>query len=168
MKIEALAEIEATIQRYSKDSNQIGNYNELYEEYRLPLSRTYWSKGWYFLTFKPFNKTYEEDPSWYNEKLIRKVYDRFRPMAKLMWLTRETEATKTHVNLLIYTDKDISKYNDSIFFNKAKVFCVGIVAQDRFNIFNYIFKESKNRWFYYHTDYKYFDREEKISTPDRI
>lgn len=155
-KIEALAEIEAYTTRTLTDYDIICSvyHDQLYRSYPNVTS-------WYYLTFKPMDKPYQEDYDWFRLKQIKKVYDKFRPLCQIMWLTRETQETKIHINLLIYSDHDLSSWNDKIFHNKCKVWCKQIPCIDRFAVFKYIFKEAKTRDYPHGLDYKFFDRLEK-------
>lgn len=154
-KTAALAEVEA-------------NYNTLKAYYYPLLGRTYWTKGWYYLTFKPLDIPYAEDLKWYEINAIKKLYDKFRPLSKIMWLTREITATKIHINMLIYSESDLTKFHDKILYHKVKVYSTPVEYLGRFKVFDYIFKESKERYFMYGDDYKFFDREETTCRPDRL
>lgn len=167
-KAEALAEAEAKLSNSILIDRQLTSFDMLKIYYGPYIGRTYWTDGWYFLTFKPLDIPYAEDKKWFETKAIRKYYDKFRPKAKMMWLTRETESSKIHVNMLIYSTEDLSKFHDKILFHKVKVYSNKIVYTDRYKIWDYIFKEAKDREFYYSVDYKFFDREEITRTPDRV
>jgi len=167
MKAEALAEAEAKLSNSFSDRS-LTSFDALKIYYGPYIGRTYWTEGWYYLTFKPLDIPYAEDRQWFEIKAIKKYYDKFRPLAKMMWLTRETASAKIHINLLIYSSSDLMKFNDKILYHKVKVYCTKLPYTDRYKVFDYIFKEAKTREFYYSLDYKFFDKEEKISTPDRI
>jgi len=158
-KTEALAEVEAYTNYIDHLKSLNTDYDIIWSCYKDQLSRSYPDPlGWYYLTFKPMDKPYETDFEWFKLKQLHKVYDKFRPLCKIMWLTRETEETKIHINLLIYSEHDLTDWHEKIFFNRSKVWCKQIPCIHRFTVFKYIHKEAKIREFKYNLDYKHFDR----------
>lgn len=121
------------------------------------LTRTYESPfKWYFVVFKPFNRAYERDPAYFKHKGLSKCRDLFkRPEAIL--LTKETQATKVHVNALVCTSQDLLSKHQSAYCNKYKLHVSKLEQPtDRHRVLDYITKESLSRTFELYRDYIYY------------
>lgn len=117
------------------------------------VHRTYENAKWYFVVFNPFNKTYGKDPDWYKFKGIDKCRRRFKNY-EFMILTREIDAAKVHINLLICSKQDLRPYDKSVYCNKYKL-CVQRcdTLGDRLSVLVYMQKEAQKRTFKQYLDY---------------
>lgn len=124
------------------DSKPDFNYNDNYSE----------NSSWYFLTFKPYNDQYNKNKAWYEFKGIDYVR-KLLPKGKYL-ITRETESTKIHINVLISTETDLKTWHDKAG-RKYKIWCNRLADQvhDCVTIYDYITKESQTRTFNKFLDY---------------
>lgn len=109
---------------------------------------------WYFLTFKPFNSTYEKNIEFYSiggfdhcRKKVGKV--------RTLIMTREINAAKIHINMICVSDRPLSDLLHEKKTNRYFIYCQE--CTDRQDTFKYIIKESKQRYFYKFKDYVYQD-----------
>lgn len=120
------------------------NYHNIVYDYYYIVERTYEQPfKWYFLTFKPFNKGYESDPAFYAKKGIDHCRKKIGKVTAYL-ITREIKATKIHINALVCSDRDLSKLHEQKT-NKYFIYCEQV--KNRFQVFDYIFKESRERYF---------------------
>lgn len=134
------------------------NYHNIAHDYRYIIERTYEAPlKWYFLTFKPFDKGYAKDTAWYQKKGIDHCRDKIGKAGKAhaYYLTRETKATKTHINALVLSESDLSKLHEKKT-NKYFIYCEAV--NDRFKVFDYIFKESRERYFNQYIDFAIYSK----------
>lgn len=131
------------------------NYHSICYDYYYIVSRTYEKPfKWYFLTFKPFDKGYIKDNLFYQKKGIdhaRKKIGR----VEAYYITREIKATKTHINALVCSDRDLSGLHEKKT-NKYFIYCEEV--KNRFDVFEYIFKESKERYFNKNIDFAIYSK----------
>lgn len=118
------------------------NYNDSYAHF----------SRWWFLTFKPYNDSYQKDTTWYQKKgldYVRKLLPKGRYL-----ITREIDSEKVHINVLISTDKDLKDWHDKAG-RKYKIWCKPLDDQchDRVTIYDYITKEALTRPFEKYSDY---------------
>lgn len=116
-------------------------------------NRTYESMKCYYLVFKPLNRPYEIDPEWFKFKSL----DRCRKLLKCSdyFLTREINATKVHINALVYSTRDmVNEFHEKTRLNKFFIHCEELKTKEhRDNVLNYITKESSTREFLKYRDY---------------
>lgn len=126
--------------------------------WRTILDRSYEGSKWYFVCFKPFNKAYEKNKEWFAIKGLdhcRKLFK--RPQAYL--LTRETDATKVHINALVCTSQDVTSLHETSYCNKYKLHAVELLTKgDRRRILTYITKEMVSRTFIKYLDFLTYSR----------
>lgn len=126
----------------------------------LPLLAPSYEKPhvWYFLVFKPYDRAYNKDPAWFQVKGL----DRCRKILKrqaVHILTRETDATKTHINMVCCTDQDILVFHEKDLANKYKIHAQVLKDYaDRENATTYMFKEELKRPFINYLDYIKYSR----------
>ncbi len=107
---------------------------------------------WFYLTFKPFNSTYEK----YNDFYQTKGFDHCRKKLGKVGayiITREIRARKTHINILCVTTRDLSKELHEKKTNKYFIYCQESIS--RHDTLHYILKESKERYFKEYKDYTF-------------
>jgi len=104
---------------------------------------------WYLITFKPFNKNYERDLDFYKNK----CFDHCRKKVgtvKAYVMTREVDAAKVHVNMLVCTDRLLEPLLHEKQTNRYFIYCQE--CKNRHDAYEYIIKESHTRMFYKHKD----------------
>lgn len=121
----------------------------------LFLNRSYEDEDLYFLVFKPFNKTYKDNISFYNKKALDAIRKNFNNTGVYdYFISREINATKTHFNALLYSKQDmVSMYDGKNRLNRFRVRCTKIPKLDRFRVMNYITKEARLRPFLHYIDF---------------
>lgn len=121
------------------------------EHMRNLIKRTYEVPyKWYYIVFKPFNKTYSKDPAWYQYKSMDYCRKFFR-LPRVLIQVKEEIAAKTHVHALVCTDqKMIDGYNMTKY--KLSVSELSDIG-DRIRTLDYLIKESLNRQFIIYKDY---------------
>lgn len=133
------------------------NYHSICYDYYYIVNRTYEEPfKWYFLTFKPFDKPYMKDPLFYQKKGIEHCRKKVGTVQAYFY-TREIIAEKVHINALILSKTDISKLHEKQT-NKYYIYCQTIPNIDRFKVFDYIFKESRERYFNKYIDFAIYSK----------
>lgn len=103
----------------------------------------------YYLVFKPFDKGYDPDFIAYDH-IIRKL-----GALEDYIITREINATKVHYNVMAWSTRDLTKLNDGQT-NKYKISSQLVKTYlDKYTVYDYCFKESKERYFHHYLDYVY-------------
>lgn len=140
------------------------NEIEVYSEINPLIKRSYEKCKAYFLTFKPFNGTYETDPNYYQVRALDAVVCKLKPHCSLIIATREMlDCAKTHINIFCQSNIDlVSKYHEKTSHNKFKIYCKEV--EDKYKVIDYILKESKRRYFIKNQDYRIFDPYKSTST----
>ncbi len=110
---------------------------------------------WYFLTFKPFNSTYHDNYGWYQNKCLDHCRKKLGKVEAYI-MSRETEATKTHVNILCVTSRDLEQELMDKKTNRYYIYCKESIC--RHDCLRYIFKESKSRNFKQYKDYVFHSK----------
>lgn len=112
---------------------------------------------YYYLTFKPFNESYEKFFDWYQNRMVDNIFKRYKKNSTYLFITKETQAAKIHCNLLIETKNDLLKELDKNIFNKVKIHVQKVKHgyHNRRAIVNYMTKEAKERPFEYYKDFVY-------------
>lgn len=132
--------------------NLMSDYNKVLSELHYITDRSYEHPyRWFFLTFKPFNKTYSKYHDFYQKKGLDHCRLYIRKHVKSYIMTKEIDATKTHINALVVSDKDLLSLLHEDKTNKYFIFCEECI--DRHNTLKYIIKESHTRYFYKFKDY---------------
>lgn len=117
------------------------------------IRRTYEDGQWFFMTFKPYDKAYEKDKDWFQVKGMDSCRRKVGKVSTGIY-TRETEATKTHINCLVHSHQSLLHLDGSSMSNKYKIFCTEAPTQfDRVQILAYITKEENHRTFTKYLDY---------------
>lgn len=142
---------------YSNGTFKMPNYNMMSNYFRLindisHIVRRSYEKPfkWYFLTFTPFNSTYEKNLEWYQTKCIDHCRRKLGKVEAYI-MTREKKATKTHINILCVTTRDLRKELDGAKTNRYYIYCKESIC--RHDCIRYILKESKTRYFKEYIDY---------------
>lgn len=109
---------------------------------------------WYYLVFSPMNKPYEADPEWFEFKGLDKVRSKYSNYLAYI-ATRETKATKTHINLLILTQQDLLKQNGKKCFHKYHIHAqkLGLSPNNRDAVLSYMTKEFQTKYAVKYLDY---------------
>jgi len=108
---------------------------------------------WYLITFKPFSKNYERDLAWYKYK----CFDHCRKKVgkvKVCVMTREINAAKIHVNMLVCSDRPLESLLHEKQTNKYFIYCQECIS--KYDSYEYIIKESHQRVFKHNIDYQYY------------
>jgi len=139
---------------YSMPNNCLfRNYQLIYDKLRYIVDRTYEDPfKWYFITFKPFNNTYEKNIDFYTHKGIDHCRKKLGKVDAYIF-TRETDAMKTHINCLCVSNRDLSNLLHEKKTNKYFIYCKE--TDDRTAVLKYILKEAKHRRFEQFIDYTY-------------
>lgn len=138
------------------ESEAITKWYNTYAYIQQLSKRSYESPfRWYFVIFKPFNKSYSKDRDWFMHKSLDSTRKYFKKPRVLIG-TKEIEAAKVHVNWLVCTDqKLVDGRNTSR--HKLKVIELGDIG-DRRRILDYILKEASLRQFQEYKDYIIYPR----------
>lgn len=135
------------------------NYHQCMRDVMPYLRRCYESPiNCYYLVAVPLCAKYEKNKALYTNKCLDLVRKSFKDPEDYV-LTREVNATKVHVNVLIWTKEDVVKR-----FHQKVVGKYGYHVQvvphisDRIRVMEYMFKEAKTRNFYKYIDYVYVQR----------
>lgn len=120
------------------------------------VDRTYEIPKWYYIVFAPFNEAYRKDTSWYASKGLDKCRQKFNhPSAYI--LSRETQATKIHINALVATTENLNRYHEKNYTSKYKMHVQELKSlADRLKVFEYMMKERHVREFHKYMDYLFF------------
>lgn len=115
----------------------------------------------FFLVFKPFNKNYE--PTYDGMDHIRKKLS--KTVYSDLIITREIKATKVHYNVMVWSaDNFLSLLGTHT--NKYKIYCVPFKeGKDKYQIHDYIVKESKSRPFKLYEDIYIYSNYKTLTTP---
>lgn len=133
------------------------NYHSICYDYYYIVNRTYEEPfRWYFLTFKPFDKPYEKDPVFYHKKGLEHCRKKVGK-TEAYFYTREIKASKVHINALVLSSSDLSILHEKQT-NKYFIYSVQIPNMDRFKVFDYIFKESRERYFNKYIDFAIYSK----------
>lgn len=117
------------------------------------IQRSYEGGKWYGLTFKPYNTAYDKDKDWFQVKGMDSCRRKLGKIKAGVY-TREIDATKTHINAMVFSEKDLAQLHDSSMSNKYKIFSTLLSGQlDRQNWLTYITKEEDHRTFTKYLDY---------------
>lgn len=131
------------------------NYIELKRELSHLVERSYERPyKWYFMVFKPFDKSYERDYDFYQSTASFDHIKKKLGAVSFYLFTREIFAAKTHVNVLVCSKRDLSSLHDK---KTNKFWIFSKPAKERRDVFEYIIKESKIRRFKPKLDYRYYD-----------
>lgn len=130
------------------------NYNSTHAKLVHVTNRTYESPyKWYFLTFKPFNSTYDSHHEFYQKKCLDHCRKKMG-LVEAYIITRETGATKTHVNILCVTTRDLAEELHNKKTNRYYIYCQ--TAINRHDCLAYMLKEAKERRFNHYEDYVFY------------
>lgn len=133
------------------ESEAISKWCHHMEHMRQLIKRTYEGPYlWYYVVFKPYNRTYSRDPEWYQHKAMD-YCRRFFSRPKILIQVKEQDATKTHVHALVCTDQ---KLIDGCSMTRYKL-SVSLLHDigDRIRTLDYLVKESLKRQFIIYRDY---------------
>lgn len=131
--------------------NIMNNYARLMRDICYITMRTYERPHkWFFLTFKPFNSTYDDNFDFYQNKCLDHCRKKLGNVDAYI-ITRETKATKTHVNILCVTTRALGNELNEAKTNRYYIYCKE--ARCRHDCLRYILKESKTRYFKKYIDY---------------
>lgn len=126
---------------------------------------------YYFLTFKPYDDSYGLFHK--SKKFINEIQRKFTKDSVAYLITKETLATKHHINLLIFTETDMyKKFHNKSVDGKYKIWCsepIWYEAETNCNsevirVRDYIIEESLTREFIQYTDFLIYEKHEIPST----
>lgn len=121
-----------------------------------PLERSYTGHKWYYIVFAPYDKAYAKDKDWFSNYCVDKARKWAHTKGSAFFVTKETDATKVHSNLLICSSLDLMKYHGRSAYNKYRMNVSELSSLgDRRRVLTYITKESKARAFNLYQDYYY-------------
>jgi len=104
----------------------------------------------YLLTFKPYDHNYDPDKD--GMEIVRKLIS--KNVTEDYVITRETQATKIHFNAMVYSwDCTLEAKLNNKATKHYKIYCKGFPIDDRVIVWNYIFKEARQRLFKHRLDY---------------
>lgn len=139
---------------YSSNINNEGEYYKdrmtlgWYKQFDMVTQRTYDGYNWYFMTFKPFNKTYDS-----HVKGVSKIMTKLANDCVAILVTRETDATKVHFNVLALTKVNFKeKYHEKTSHHMWKIYAEDC-TEYRNRVLKYITKEVVTRPFMLYDDY---------------
>ena len=136
--------------------NLMNNFAFVHREVRYITRRSYELPfRWFFLTFKPFNSTYDDNFDFYQNKCIDHCLNKLGKVEGYI-ITREIKATKTHINILCVTTRALSIELHEKKTNRYFIYCAEAVCKHTCLL--YILKESKERVFKKYLDYAFFCR----------
>lgn len=116
-------------------------------------------KKWWYLVFKPYEDMYAEYNEWYKSaKFPNWARDKLKKQAEHMVWTVEKDAKTFHVNMLVYTEHDLSDFHDYSYNGYCKVYCKP--CHDYRDCVFYIFKEATSRLFIQYVDYYISQRDD--------
>lgn len=145
----------------SEAKPELGALTLLNHNMETIISRSYENSTWYYVVFKPFNKTYTKMLDWYTIKGLDSCRKYFKK-PEVYILTREIDAEKIHINALVCTRTppvDGSVYNNKYKLHVSELSTLG----DRMRVLTYVTKEFYNRSFYQYLDYLYNPKVSKLS-----
>jgi len=107
---------------------------------------------WWYLVFKPFEDAYDEYKDWFESKAFPEwCRDKFKTKSEPMIYTVEKDATRHHVNMLIYINRDLTNSHNDYWPGYCKLYCKP--CYDYRDCVYYIFKEAQTRPFIEYHDY---------------
>lgn len=127
------------------------------------IKRSYENFEWFYFVCKPYNKQYEKHQTWYESNqfitsvlwTIRKYVVKHGYGAPDMFLTKETNSKKHHINVLVCAPINLAIHYHNRNTNKYKIHCEKLdTIGDRTNVRDYMIKESKDRIFKVNKDYQ--------------
>lgn len=118
---------------------------------------------WYYVVFSPLDKAYIDHYDWFQVKGLSKCRDFFQKPDTII-LTRELNAKKTHINVLVCTQYPVSYRKSKIYTHKyfAHVQRIDDGLAGRTRVLNYMLKECKTRTFLKWLDYITYQRTLKL------
>lgn len=126
--------------------------------------------SWYYVTFKPFNDSYQAHEQRY-QNCLGIVSDYCRTKADLGILSRETISSKTHVNAILVSCNDLLRLHGTNITKRGLKYKLHVdlllTYPDRHRVLMYMFKESKERQFILYTDHMSFITSQLKSCPER-
>lgn len=113
---------------------------------------------WYYLVFKPFDRAYARDIDFFKVKGLDKCRKILKHPTSYI-ITREIEANKVHINMIVCTQEDLSQKDGSNYCSKYKIFARELKSTgDRLRVLDYITKEASVRSFTKYLDYLIYTR----------
>lgn len=108
----------------------------------------------YFVTFKPWNKNYNEEHMYKNGLSNITRWASLRNASLSIFTLEEMDCAKVHLNGLLYlpSDQDNDKWHDTFYSHRYKVYCKPVESLS--DCLRYILKESKHRSYKLGRDYK--------------
>lgn len=148
------------------EANTYEWYNELH-----PIIEDEEKEGqWYYVVFKPMNRPYEEDPSWYLYMGIDNCRKKLLSPSRYILTLERLDVAKAHINALCRSDKDLHNLlNGRKYLNKYYMTVIpvepGIANRER--VLQYILKESSKRTFKLYRDVLFYNRKvRRTGAPD--
>lgn len=119
------------------------------------VDRTYSDKHqWFFIVLAPYKIPYKKDPQWYNQYSVDKGRKWAAPKCSAYYVTKEIDASMTHVNILCCSTQDLQKHHQKHCYNKYKIHVSSLsTLGDRQRVLSYINKEREKRTFKLYSDY---------------
>jgi len=113
---------------------------------------------WFYIVAKPYDKHYVAKAKLYQKDCMdyirKKLIKKYNILSYFM--TKETEATKTHVNILCTSTEDLSLLDGAqarFYYTVQEIDTCDHMDKNLINILIYCIKESKTRKFSRHSDF---------------
>lgn len=144
MAHQEIAEALAGAELHTIDIPKRPNYDDLIS---WPIvRRSYEDTTLHYLVFKPFNSNY--DPGFNGIEHIRKYLSGRKIYPAAMIITREITSAKVHYNLMMWVCEDHDFYLEGKQTSRYRISHQIVTTQkDKYNVHEYIIKESKHRYF---------------------
>lgn len=145
----------------------MNNLQEMYQEYAfiepseagsvpatglagaLPyILRTYEGCRWYYIVFKPFDRSYAKKPKWYLERGLEKCFKYILNPEFAIYTRERMDCAKVHINGLVCS-RLILDLDGKNYCNKYRISCAELdTLGDRRRVLTYICKEEmeSNPW----------------------
>lgn len=108
----------------------------------------------YYIVAKPYDSNYKKFAKTYQKNCLDYVYRMLKP--EFYFMVKETNATKTHVHMIVGEEKD--KYEELTYRKTARykyhVDDVNMAPKSIERLFEYLIKESRHRKLNLYSDYK--------------
>lgn len=109
---------------------------------------------WFYIVAKPYDKFYVAKAKLYQKDCMNYIRKKY-PFSSY-FMTKETEATKTHVNILCSSLEDLNLLDGAkarFYYTVQEIDLCGNFDNNLINILRYMIKESKTRQFNRHSDF---------------
>lgn len=146
------------------NTNIMSNYKYMQDLTDPLIKRSYEHMNWFYITCKPFDKQYAKHKTWYESHMfidsvfhtIRRYVQKHGYCAPDQFLTKEQDAQKHHINVLVCAPIDLANHYHNRNTNKYKFHVTQLHdLGDRTRVRDYMIKEARERFFKENKDYIY-------------